>query len=52
MFYITAKDLLITKQIEIIDKKKFAKAILDKNVEILMLCDFFIKNSNIPAKAV
>ena len=35
--YITAKTLPTTKQVEIIDKRKFAKTALDKNVEVFVV---------------
>ena len=35
--YTTAKGLSTTKQIEIIDRKEFAKAALDKNIETFIV---------------
>lgn len=35
--YTTTKALLIIKQVEIIDKKTFAKAILDKNIKTFVI---------------
>lgn len=35
--YTTAKALPTTKQVELINKKKFAKMVLDKNLEIFMI---------------
>ena len=37
MFYIAIKAILITKQVEIIDRKKFTKQVLDDNVEIFIV---------------
>lgn len=36
-FYIIAKALSNTKQVKIIDRKKFAKLALNKNVEVFIL---------------
>ena len=36
-FYTVAKVLPITKRVEIIDKKKFNQAVLDKNIETFMV---------------
>lgn len=36
-FYTTAKTLLTIKQIEFINKKRFFKVVLDKNIEIFII---------------
>lgn len=35
--YINAKDLGITKQVELIDKKKYVKVVLDKEFKTFMI---------------
>ena len=37
MFYTTTKVLLTTKQVGIIDKIEFSKAVLDENVKTLVI---------------
>ena len=37
MFYTTAKALLTTKQVEIINKKKCTKVALDENIEVFVI---------------
>ena len=53
--YTTAKPLPITKQVELINKKEFAKAALDKNVEAFVLHMTLLSLSSIfihPAREV
>lgn len=46
-FYTIAKFLLITKQIEIINKKKFAKIIFNKNIKTFVIYMTFFNLSSI-----
>lgn len=46
-FYIIAKILLTTKQVEIINKKKFDKTALDKNFEISLIHIIALKTPKI-----